>query len=94
MLKNETFEIFFDKSAKEKGKGKGVQKIAEKIHYLRQDAFVDDSKEENDFDQDELASWTGNKNTMKMDGLLEIQSVLTKSLPNIWYHLLMFRGLY
>ena len=41
MLENETSEIFFAKSAKEEG-GKGVQKIAEKICYLRRDTFVDD----------------------------------------------------
>ena len=35
LLKN-----FFAKS--EEGGGKGVQRMAEKIHYLRQDAFVDD----------------------------------------------------
>ena len=43
MFENETFEIFFDNSAKEEGEGEGVQKIAEKIHYLRRDSFVDDS---------------------------------------------------
>ena len=48
MLENEFFEIFFAKSAKEEegmgGRGRGgeVQKIAEKIHYLKRDAFVDD----------------------------------------------------
>ena len=31
---------FFNKSAKQEGEG--VQKIAEKIRYLRGDAFVDD----------------------------------------------------
>ena len=40
MLENEAFENFFAKSAKEEGAG--VQKIVEKICYLRQDAFVDD----------------------------------------------------
>ena len=40
MLENETFENFFAKSAKEEGEG--FQKLAEKIRYLRRDAFVDD----------------------------------------------------
>ena len=34
-------KFFFAKSAKEDG-GEGVQKIAEKIRYLRRDAFIDD----------------------------------------------------
>ena len=45
MLENEFFEIFFAKSAKEEegmGGGEKVQKIAEKIYYLKRDAFVDD----------------------------------------------------
>ena len=39
LLDNETFEIFFAKSAMEEGRG--IQKIVEKIPYLRQLAFVD-----------------------------------------------------
>ena len=35
-----TLSKTFEKSAKEEGEG--VQKIAEKIRYLRRDAFVDD----------------------------------------------------
>ena len=42
MLENDTFEKFFGNSAKERGEGEGVQKIAEKIRYLRRDPFVDD----------------------------------------------------
>ena len=39
LLENETFENFFAKFAKEEGAG--IQKIMEKIPYLRRLAFVD-----------------------------------------------------
>ena len=45
VLENETFEKHFGKPAKEEGGGvgeEGFQKIAEKIRYLRRDAFLDD----------------------------------------------------
>ena len=41
MLENETFEIFFAKSAKEEGE-RGFRKQQKKPTNLRRDAFVDD----------------------------------------------------